>query len=98
MSVEFEAVVVPGGTITVPGEYMDHGGIHEGERLHVRLTRKRLMSVLQRRGVTEEEIEAIAKLQLEPREQVVKFLMTEGSIGRLRRNTTGKKAHKGARS
>ncbi len=64
----------------------------QGSHLHVRLTSAVLSGKLKARGVTEEEIDAIAALQLEPRENVVRFLATESALSRnkrfLRRVTT----------
>ncbi len=74
---EFEAVMGNDGTIVVP-----HGLAKRfvGKKLHVRLRSEEVASELMEKNVTEEEIERIANIQLESREQVVKFLLTEGSL------------------
>jgi len=96
-SVEFEGVVGAGGTLAIPGECLESLGIQKGERLHVRLTHRRLNSALQKRGVTEEEIERISKLQFESRAQVVKFLLSEGAMSRKQRPFRRKSVRPGAR-
>lgn len=79
-SVEFETVLGDKGGLVVPAALLKHHGLKGGTKVHVRLTEHALSSRLHRRGVTEEEIERIAGLQLEPREQVVKFLLSEGVL------------------
>ena len=74
---EFEAVIGDDATIVV-----QHGLAKRfvGKKLHVRLRSEEVASELMEKNVTEEEIERIANIQLESREQVVKFLLTEGSL------------------
>lgn len=63
----------------MPPSVLTH--IDKGARsLRVRLTSKVISSALKLKDVTEEEIERIGALQLEKREQVVKFLLTEGAL------------------
>lgn len=78
-SVEFEGVIDEDGRITVPAEVLENVG-SSGRKITVRLTAASLTHALKERGVTEDEIERIGNLQLEPREQVVKFLLTEGAF------------------
>ena len=91
-SIEFEAAVDEQGRITVPPAIL--AGLDRKSRstLHVRLTSKVINTALRKNDVTEEEIDRIAVLQLEPRTQVVKFLLSEGA---LRRDSAFKK--RGAR-
>ena len=46
----------------------------------VRLTAKALSAELKASNVSEAEIERIGSLQLESRDQVVKFLLSEGAL------------------
>jgi hypothetical protein len=48
------------------------------------LTGRRVAVALQRRGVQESEIAAIAATQMESREHVLKFLLAEGMLQRNR--------------
>ncbi|MFN0156526.1 MAG: AbrB/MazE/SpoVT family DNA-binding domain-containing protein [Bacteroidota bacterium] len=81
-SVEFEARVGDDGTIRLPVPVVDLLGIQPGTKLQVRVSSTELSAALNGRQVTEEEIGRIAALQLEPREQVVKFVLSEGAAGK----------------
>ena len=72
---EFQALIDPDGKIDVPSELVK---LFAGRKLHVRLSSEEIVSDLTELGVTESEIERIATLQFEQREQVVKFLLSEG--------------------
>lgn len=74
---EFDARLGEDGTIVVPEALRNELA---GKKLHVRLFLEETSASLRSRGVTEEEIDAIAQTQLEAREQVVKFLSSEGSL------------------
>ncbi len=76
--IEFEADLTEHGTIQVPAPLAR--GLAPGARLTVRVTRG-VVGTLRSRGVSEEEIERIAQHQLEPRENVVRFLGAEGAWG-----------------
>jgi fibrillarin-like rRNA methylase len=85
-SIEFEAILDDARTISIPegvSKFLKSGG-----SVHVRLTARVLSSELKDRNVSEEEIDRISSIQLEPRDQVVKFLLSEGalmkSVGRKR--------------
>lgn len=80
-SVEFESSIDGHGRITIPPLILAQLG-KASRPLRVRLTSKVISSALQRRDVNEEEIERIAALQLETREQVVRFLLSEGALRR----------------
>jgi hypothetical protein len=88
---EFEASLGPEGNISVPAGLMKR--ISPG-RVHVRLTDRGIAHRLRRNGVTQDEIDRIAARQKESREQVIAFLLVEGSsakIGRRpRRNGAGR--------
>ena len=84
--VEFEAEVTRSGTLLVPAAIART--LLPGTTLTVRVTRGRVSAALRARGVSEEEVEQIATRQLEPRENVIRFLESEGilaSSGRFRR-------------
>jgi hypothetical protein len=83
---EFEATIDEVGKITVPHELAQR---LLGKKLHVRLSNEELAGELRSRGVTEEEVEVIAQTQLESRDQVVKFLLTEGALHRRKRFAFG---------
>jgi protein involved in polysaccharide export with SLBB domain len=76
-AIEFEAVIDPEGRIAVP---MVAAQQLLGKKLHVRLMSSEISAALNARGVTEDEVERIAAVQRESREQVIKFLMSEGSL------------------
>lgn len=80
-SVEIELVAGEGGDVVIPGRALAKLRATKGSRLTVRVSREALSSRLRRRGVTEEEIERISRLQLESRGHVLKMLMTEGALG-----------------
>lgn len=88
-SVEFESAIDRKGKITIPSHIMREFG-KRGGRVHVRLTTNTISAGLREREVSEEEIERISAMQLESREQVVKFLLSEGALqkrylGRMRK-------------
>ena len=92
---DFEAVIGPDGTIRVPGGILSRAGTGPGSRVNVRLLPAGIAKALERRNVTDAEVDRIAGLQLEPREQVIAFLLAEGSLpaasGAARRKGRGKK-------
>lgn len=88
-SVEFEGAIDRKGRITVPSHIIREFG-KRGGRVHVRLTTNTISAGLRERDVSEREIERIGAMQLESREQVVKFLLSEGALqkknpGRMRK-------------
>ncbi len=74
---EFETAIDHEGKIAVPDHVVKHFG---GKKLHVRVMSNEISDALREKSVTEEEVERIAGLQREPREQVITFLMSEGSL------------------
>jgi hypothetical protein len=76
--IEFEAEVTEHGTLAVPRSVART--LAPGTTVTVRLTHGTVASALRRRGVTEDEVERIASRQLEPRENVLRFLETEGAL------------------
>ncbi len=81
-SIEFEGVVDEHGRIAVPPAVLAGLDRRSRSTLHVRLTSKVINTALRKNDVTEEEVDRIAALQLETREQVVKFLLSEGALQR----------------
>lgn len=79
-SIEFEAEVTKEGTLIVPPSILERFLLKQGSTVQVRITARRLSKALKDRTVTEEEVERIGGLQLEPRENVVRFLTAEGSL------------------
>jgi hypothetical protein len=76
---EFEGLIDDDGRIAVPSELLKH---FAGKKLRIRLNKEEVSSELRENNVTDEEIERISSLQLESREQVVKFLLSEGVLQR----------------
>ncbi len=76
--VEFESVIEHDGKIKLPPEFQKKFAV--GSHVTVRLTEDILDSSLRMRGVSEEEIEQIARLQMEQRADVVRFLKAEGTF------------------
>ena len=80
-SVEFEGSLDETGKITIPNHLIGDLKRNAGA-MHVRLTSKALSSELQRHRVSEEEIERMCNMQRESREQIIKFLLSEGALGK----------------
>jgi hypothetical protein len=78
--IEFEARVTAEGMIPLPSHLAR--SMTPGSSVIVRLTHGTIHRTLRKRGVSEGEIEHIASLQLEPRENVVRFLAMEGTLSR----------------
>ncbi len=79
-SVEFEGTINRHGNIAVPQAVLDDFGGKSRGKFHVRLTGRVISSKLRERRVKEEEIKRIATTQLESHDQVVKFLLSDGSL------------------
>ena len=77
---ELDVRVESDGTATIPARHLERLRIGPGSRLRVKLIPRKLSRELVHRGVTEEEIDQIGSLQLEPRENVVAFLSSEGTL------------------
>ena len=72
---EFEALIDDDGKIAVPPQLRKQ---FDGTKLHVRLHKEEISGALRSMHVTEDEVERISIVQLESREQVIKFLLCEG--------------------
>jgi antitoxin component of MazEF toxin-antitoxin module len=79
-STEINLRIPETGDLQIPAEVLKRLNVEHRGKIHVRLTAANLSSRLKQRHVTEEEIERIAALQLEPRENVIKFLATESAL------------------
>ena len=77
-AIEFECEILPGKKIVLPLQV--GRAFHDGKRVTVRLTDGVVSSLLRGRGVTEALIEQISEMQLEPRENVIKFLEAECAL------------------
>jgi hypothetical protein len=82
---EFEAVMGPDGNLRVPDRVRVLLGKHAGTRLSVRLIPRVIAGALARHNVSDGEVERIASVQLESREQVITFLLSEGALARRRK-------------
>jgi len=76
---EFDATFDAEGKISVPPAVPGGMDVRSGLRVRVHLTAHGVSDVLRTRGVTEEEIDAIADRQLEDRDRVIAFLLSEGA-------------------
>lgn len=74
---EFVARIDGRGNIAVPPELARR---FAGKRVHVRLNNREVAAELKARNVTEEEVDRIADVQRESREQIVAFLLSEGAL------------------
>ena len=77
-AVEFDTTIDDNGAIHLP-EILSQA-LHKGTKVSVRVISNIISKELKSKRVQEDEIEKIMSLQLENREQVVKFLLTEGSL------------------
>ncbi len=75
---EFETVIEQDGKIQLPIALNEK--FKTGSHVTVRLTLGGISSPLKKRGVTENEVEQIARVQLEEREDVLRFLNAEGAL------------------
>ncbi len=77
---DFEAVIGGDGRIEVPGEVLHRLPANRPSRVRVRLMPAVLAAALERKNVTVEEVERIASVQLESQQQVISFLLAEGTL------------------
>ena len=77
-AVEFEAEVGDDGTIMLPRRIAHR--LRPGMQVTIRLTEGVVTKTLRSRGITEDDIEHIASLQFEGRDNVIRFLSAEGSL------------------
>jgi hypothetical protein len=77
---DFETVIDAGGRIEVPEGILSRPGTQAGSRVRVRLVPAGIADALERRNVTDEEVDRIAAVQLEERGQVIAFLLAEGAL------------------
>ena len=79
-SVEIALKLEKSGDLVIPAGALERLNQKNGARVRVRVMSDDLSADLRKRNVSEEEIERVAILQLEPRENVLRFLATEGSM------------------
>ncbi|MBS4029466.1 MAG: hypothetical protein KGZ58_12620 [Ignavibacteriales bacterium] len=77
-AVEFDTTIDEHGAIHLP-EILQ-SALNKGTKVSVRVISNVISKELKSKRVLESEIEQLMSLQLENREQVVKFLLTEGSL------------------
>jgi len=77
---DFVTDIDDSGSITIPASYLRSLGFETGARVSVRVTELVLSEDLRQRGITESEVDRLGATQLEPRENVLTFLASEGSI------------------
>ncbi len=75
---EFEIIADGSGSFRIPADIIRR--LRPGGHYIVRLSEGKLHPRLRRHGVTESEIEQITRLQMEERENVVRFLESEGAM------------------
>ncbi|MDH4070481.1 MAG: hypothetical protein OEV30_08655 [Ignavibacteria bacterium] len=81
----FEGRVGTDGTIVIPPSVLEALDLRPRGAVSVRLVTVDARALLNEREVPDEEIERISSLQLESTDQVVKFLLSEGSLKSRRR-------------
>lgn len=79
---EFEVEVGPDGAIQLPKHIREKIG--GSSSITIRLTEGIVPKHLRRKNVTEEEVEEISGVQMEQRENVIRFLQAEGALGKRR--------------
>jgi antitoxin component of MazEF toxin-antitoxin module len=76
-SAEIDLRILDGGDLLIPAEVLNRLNVSRGNKVHIKVSTSVLSGQLKQRNVTEEEIEHIAALQFEPKENVIKCLATE---------------------
>jgi hypothetical protein len=74
---EFEAFIDGKGRIALPNDLAQR---FLGKKVSVRISSNKIVTQLKARGITEEEIDRIVAMQREQRENVIKFLLSEGAL------------------
>jgi hypothetical protein len=77
---EFDVVLAPDGTFRVPDSVLRRMGPRGTKRYRLRLVEAKIPEQLRKKGVSQDEVDLIATLQLEPRGQAQKFLLSEGAL------------------
>jgi hypothetical protein len=68
------------GRLKIPKEVLKRLNIEGSRKIHLRITKGVLSDSLRRNNVTDDEIDRIATVQFEPRENVVRFLSSESKL------------------
>ncbi len=80
LRVRIAGVVAAEGSISVDPGALRRIGLQKGTKIDLEVVVGAVPKALQRRGVTEAEIDRIASVQVEERENVLDFLESEGSL------------------
>lgn len=81
-SAEIDLKIPDMGNLLIPAGVLNRLKVSRGDKVHIKVTTSVLSVQLKQRNVTEEEIEHIAALQIEPKENVIKCLATESRFSR----------------
>ncbi|OGU28806.1 MAG: hypothetical protein A2X67_09670 [Ignavibacteria bacterium GWA2_55_11] len=76
----FTLTIREDGSVVIPASVLRRMGFDPGQRMSVRVTALALSEELEQRGVGEDEVDRISETQMEPRENVLKFLASEGRL------------------
>ena len=79
----FETGIAADGSVRIPPEIS--GRFRAGERIVIRVQSAPLAREVAARGISDAEVQKIASRQLESRERVLRFLLSEGALARPRR-------------
>lgn len=79
-SQKFESIILKDGSVKISGSILKNLNLKPGTKVTVTLIKDILSKKLTQLNVTEEEIEKICATQLENRENVIRFLNSEGSF------------------
>ncbi len=77
---EFDALLQSDGMLRLPESVIRRLGSRGTRRYRVRIIEAKVAERLADKGISQDEIDRIASLQLEPRAQVEKFLLSEGVL------------------
>ena len=77
-AVEFEATIDEEGVVHIPAAIAST--LHKGKRYTVRIIKGSIPRSLSLRGISEDDVECMAMIQLESREDILRFLHAESSL------------------
>ena len=80
--VEFEATIDDENVIRIPVAIA--ATLHKGKRVTIRMTKGNISRSLVARGIGEDDVERIATMQREEREDILRFLHAEGALAEQR--------------
>jgi hypothetical protein len=91
-SIEFDTSVEKDGHLQLPDDVRARMALVPGTKLHVRLTTRALAERLRKSGVTDDEVDRIAAVQLTSREEVIRFLLCEGVLQTQKRGRSSRRS------